>query len=263
MTKIEWTNRTWNPIAGCSKVSEGCYNCYAERMTFRLSNMIKPFNYYEEVITNGKWNGRLYLDIKKINIPLTWKKSSKVFVCSMSDLFNQKIRPNWIYKIFKVMEKCPQHTFQVLTKRAEEMFKWYKHYWYREPTKNIWLGVTAENQEQADKRTPCLLKTPAILKFISCEPLLGKIDLELYLRSGIDWVICGCESGSSRRETKIEWIRSLRDQCAYYNIPFFLKQMDINGKLVKMPKLDGVVHNAMPDPIIKVTTLNLIITKPK
>jgi len=226
-TKIEWTDETWNPITGCTPISEGCQNCYAKRMAKRLKGRygypdIGPFDvvYHKNRLTRS----------------LSWKKPRRIFVCSMGDLFHMDVRTNWIYDIFYLMAHLPQHTFIILTKRPERMSYFIskvldKDEW---PLKNVWLGVTAENQKRADERIPFLLKIPAAVRFVSIEPILSFIDLTIYevnkgkesnfLRN-LDWVICGGETGPGARPMKIEWARSLRDQCRLAGVPFFFKKV--------------------------------------
>jgi len=181
--KISWLNvpgfkpETWNPILGCSKTSPGCDNCYAERMAHRLSN-ISATSYYKYVTNkNGKWNGRSYFHEEVLSNPSRWKKPRAVFVNSMGDLFHESISFDWVDRVFNEMEANPQHLFFVLTKRAERMFEYTIRYGPGAFPKNIWWGVTAENQEQADKRIPFLYRIATSNTFVSCEPLLGYIDL--------------------------------------------------------------------------------------
>ena len=211
-SKIEWTDSTWNPWIGCSKISAGCTNCYMFREQERYGNdptvihMTKP---------------RTFLS------PLRWKEPRKIFVCSWSDFFHPEVPSGWRERALKVMYQCPQHTFLVLTKRPENINKFVANTWWESCT-NIWLGVTAENQETADERIPLLLEIPASKKFISCEPLLGPIDFERELGkwfNGIGWIIVGGESGNHWRPMKNTWVRSIRDQCYDYGVPFFMKQM--------------------------------------
>lgn len=208
-TKIEWTDKTWNPIVGCSKVSAGCANCYAERMANRLACMGQMS--YNKVVLQGRpeWTGKTAFVESALEQPLHWKKPQLVFVCSMGDLFHESVPFEWIDKVFAVMALCRQHTFQVLTKRPERMKeyicemsengKWdacsvdpetldwsmtqsgtheFANYIRRPfPLPNVWIGVTAENQEQADKRIPILLQIPAAKRFVSVEPMLSAVDL--------------------------------------------------------------------------------------
>jgi len=276
--KIGWLNlpgykgETWNPIIGCSKVSDGCKNCYAERMAGRLAHMPGAYEYSNVVSSNPtKWNGKTQLVQSAIDKPLRWKKPRVIFVCSMGDLFHEDTSFQDIDKVFTIMACNPQHIFIVLTKRAKRMAEYYnspvtraniyylilksknsgyavtdpldKDGW---PLKNVWLGVTAENQETANDRLLHLIKTPAALKFISVEPIVGPVDLTAikeevlltkqdYLKfkfltgkkfegPKIDWVICGGESGPGARPMHPDWVRSLRDQCQEAGVPFFFKQ---------------------------------------
>jgi protein gp37 len=255
-TKIEWTNKTWNPITGCTKVSAGCQHCYAERMARRLAGR---FGYPE---APHHFDVTLHPD--RLDEPLRWRKPRRVFVCSMSDLFHEDVPDEYICDVFYTMHRCTQHTFQVLTKRPARMLEWFNRpaaslsKWHR-PLPNVWLGVTAENQKAADERIPLLLKCPAAVRFVSCEPLLGEIVLEArpnencrscfgagfqrggmigdvechcwgdgYLGSNggpsLDWVIVGGESGPGARPMDPSWARSLRDQCQDAGVAFFFKQ---------------------------------------
>ena len=251
-TTIEWATDTWNPTTGCSKVSAGCAHCYAERVAERF------------------WKDRAFSEVQchpdRLEQPLHWRKPRRVFVDSMSDLFHEDIPAEFISSVFEVMEKCPQHTFMILTKRPERMLAllkiWSQAIEYIRPLPNVWLGVSVEDQKAADERIPLLLKTPAALLFVSCEPLLGPVDLldingallswwkacgvEGVDAGDISWVIAGGESGPEARLMHPDWARSLRDQCQSSGVPFFLKQIHVNGKLVKMPKLDGKIWNEVP-----------------
>jgi len=209
-TSIEWTEQTWNPVTGCTKISPGCQNCYAERMAFRLKAMG----------VKGYENGfDLTLQPHRILEPLHRNKPTIYFVNSMSDLFHEKIPDSYIYEIFEVIRKVPQHTFQILTKRAERMEQFLKSY---ETPRNAWLGVTVENQRHGVPRINRLRHTNAYVKFISMEPLLeGLGDLDL---SNIQWVIVGGESGPKARLMKPEWVKNIKQQCEQYNASFFFKQ---------------------------------------
>ena len=222
-TGIEWTDETWNPVTGCTKVSPGCANCYAEDVAKRF------------------WKGRPFEDVRfeldRIGQPLRWRKPRRVFVNSMSDLFHENLPDGTIQQIFAVMRECPQHTFQVLTKRADRMNAYMKdHPLFVLP--NVWLGVSVENQRMADARIPILIDTPAAVRFLSVEPLLDKVDLTAYLkghgdfqRSPINWVIVGGESGGRARPCNIGWIERLVVQCDYYTVPCFVKQL--GAKVIK------------------------------
>jgi protein gp37 len=301
-TGIEWTDATWNPIIGCSRVSEGCRNCYAEGTAGRFGNGSETVYSGLTQIVNGRavWTGQIK-ETRQLLKPLSWRpvretedspdgkvhftklRSRRIFVNSMSDLFHENVSDELIDRIFAVMALCPQHTFQVLTKRPERMLKWFtEHFriyspgaremvfgyvqqergysstdskWITKaanafdvwPLPNVWLGVSVENQKAADERVPLLLKTPAAVRFISAEPLLGPVNLrtlceevEGYVDSlcglvvcdgrgtkeinAIDWVICGGESGPGARPMHPDWARGLRDQCKVSGVPFFFKQ---------------------------------------
>ena len=208
-SSIEWTEMTWNPTTGCTKISSGCTYCYAETMTRRLKAM--GLDKY----SNGF---NLAIHENALEIPYSWKKPKLVFVNSMSDLFHKDVPLSFIQKVFKVMNENPQHVFQVLTKRADVLLRHSpKLHW----SSNIWMGVTVENDSVLE-RIDLLKKTDASLKFLSCEPLigsLGKLDLD-----GIDWVIAGGESGRSPRIVKEEWIVEIQQQCRNAGVPFFFKQ---------------------------------------
>lgn len=229
LSKIEWTDLVWNPVTGCSKVSAGCENCYAERLANRF------------------WRGRKFTDVRcheeRLNQPLTWKKPALVFVNSMSDLFHPKVPTGFIYDCWKVMEAAPWHTFLILTKRPQKMRTMLRGaiWGHENPLPNVWLGVSIEDQKTADYRIPLLLQTPAALRFVSAEPLLEEIDLSAYMRGRgerrdlpwLDWVICGGESGPKKRPFNIAWARSLMFQCRVLKTPFFMKQID---KKTEIPK---------------------------
>jgi protein gp37 len=272
MTKIEWTDETWNPTTGCNKVSAGCLHCYAEGVAGRF------------------WGDREFTDVRfhpeRLEIPLKWKKPRKVFVNSMSDLFHESLTDEQVDQVFAVMAMTPKHTYQVLTKRPERMLNylsfnpygqiipkdllhiqnravlwshaggnvaeklgkfdeiyyenpWIYHpsgdespdAWLTFPLVNVWVGVSAENQEMAEKRIPLLLQTPAALRFVSCEPLLGNIDLTpwLYGDNRLDWVIVGGESGQSARACRLDWIRAIAKQCQKAGAAVFVKQAGSNA----------------------------------
>lgn len=209
VTSIEWTEMTWNPVTGCTKVSPGCKNCYAETMSKRLKAMgAERYRQGFEVTVHD--------DL--IELPMRWKRPRIVFVNSMSDLFQEEVPFAFIRRVFATMQQCPQHQFQVLTKRAErlagisEELNW---------SSNIWMGVSIENQEYAH-RSELLLDVPAAVRFLSVEPLLGRID-RLPL-TGIHWVIVGGESGPGARPMKQEWVEGIYRQCRERDVPFFFKQ---------------------------------------
>lgn len=213
MSKIEWTEKTWNPVTGCTKISEACENCYAEVMAKRLSGM--PAS--KEKYRNGF---KLTIHPEALEEPYKWKKPSMVFVCSMGDLFHKDVPTLFIDSVIKVIEDNPQHTFQLLTKRAKRMFQFF-YVSGREIPKNCWLGVTCESGKHKE-RVDYLRLLEAPVRFLSCEPLLGNMnDIDL---DGIDWVITGGESGVNARSTPADWFRGLRDACRRWNVPFFFKQ---------------------------------------
>lgn len=276
-SKIEWTNKTWNPVTGCTKVSQGCKNCYAERM-------------YERFNGKGTFKNVTCHDDRLLQ-PLRWRKPYMVFVNSMSDIFHEAVPFEFVRKVFGVMAVCQDHTFQILTKRPERMADFFK--WMNDtdpdfqndpadeiynlcieagietgcgsafvtdewPLKNVWLGVSVEDQKAADERIPILRDVPAAVRFISCEPMLGPIDLINLcdgkidaFNPGVQWVICGGESGPGARPMHPDWARSLRNQCANAGVPFFFKQWGewyplgdriTNGtkyRLAKSATLDG------------------------
>lgn len=261
-TSIEWTDAVWNPVTGCSKVSEGCRNCYAERLWPRLRAM-----------GNTVFKDRNFNDVachhERLEKPLEWKKPRRIFVNSMSDLFHEDVPEKFIIDVFSVMAEAWNHTFMILTKRPGRMKEvlnsptimndvWLqtttglsaeKPVW---PLPNVWLGVSVENQAAADERIPLLLQTPAAVRFISAEPLLGPVDISKWSNRfipwenagglnecehgyaagipcpncspNLDWVICGGESGPKARPMNPDWVRSLRDQCQEASVPFFFKQ---------------------------------------
>jgi protein gp37 len=220
-TKIEWADKVWNPITGCSKISEGCQNCYAERMANRLKGR---YGYPED----NPFEVTVHED--RLEEPLKWKKPSRVFVCSMGDLFHEDIDPSVIQDALWCMEKVPQHTFLILTKRPDTMRKYLRVFYHQKKIPgNIWFGVTVENQQRADERIPILLQIPAAVRFVSVEPMLGFVDLERYLgrkavSEGIDWVICGGETGPGARPAQQKAIVDLYKQAKAANIPFFFKK---------------------------------------
>ncbi len=206
---IEWTESTWNPITGCTKISSGCKNCYAERMAKRLEAMGQA-NY-----RNGF---KITTHSHALEMPLKWKKPQKIFVNSMSDIFHRKVPKQFIFDMFEVMNKADWHLYQILTKRSINMLElnqsipWSEH---------IWMGVTVENSDNIS-RINDIKETGAKVKFISFEPLIGrigKVNLE-----GIDWVIVGGESGPGARPIEEEWIIEIKEQCEKYHVPFFFKQ---------------------------------------
>lgn len=293
---IEWTDATWNPIVGCSIVSPGCTNCYAMKLAGRRLKNTPKYNGLTQGSKSGPvWNGQVRLWEKALLDPLHWRKGRKIFVNSEGDLFHESIPDEWIDRAFAVMALCERHTFQILTKRADRI-KSYINRWFMRlaesnqifphpagPTKinamfdwavmpsvlpNVWLGVSTERQQEADERILELQQTPAAVRFVSAEPLLGPIDfdrggfsliLPLKSPSGkkypcIDWVIVGGESGPGARRMDARWVSDIRDQCAMDGVPFFFKQWgahdpfthDRVGKKSAGRLLDGKEYSEFP-----------------
>lgn len=249
---IEWTDATWNPVRGCTRVSEGCRNCYAERVAARFSGPGMPYEGLAAMRAGEpRWTGELRVVETHLEDPLRWRNPRRVFVNSMSDLFHEKLHFEDIGRVFGVMAACPHHSFQILTKRPERMREFVtittgipgRPHW---PLPNVWLGVSVENQPAADERIPELLATPAAVRFVSAEPLLGPIDFDQENGlnafgcgfeggwrncpenspkcAGLDWVIVGGESGPGARPMHPRWARTIRDQCVAAGVPFFFKQ---------------------------------------
>jgi protein gp37 len=264
-SKISWTDATWNPIRGCTPVSAGCKHCYAAGVASRISGEGQP---YEGLAHDGKWTGKVRCLPELLSLPLRWKRPRRIFVNSMSDLFHPDVPNEFIAAVFGVMAACQQHTFQVLTKRPDRM-RSLLNAWLgmglsnREgmvvSAPNIWLGVSVEDQDTADERIPELLATPAAVRFVSAEPLLGtillneswlvschgcgndgsiaydadpgvvgRLCLDACIKRGelpsVDWVIVGGESGPRARPMHPDWVRSIRDQCVAADVPYFFKQ---------------------------------------
>lgn len=223
LSTIEWTDSTWNPGTGCTKVSPGCKNCYAKAFAERFRGV--PGHPYEQGFDLKLWPERLTL-------PLKWRKPRLIFVNSMSDLFHEGVPDEFISQVFEVMRKANWHTFQVLTKRSERMLAWTGERYCpadeRMPGKqlwppNVWIGVSVESQEYT-WRIRNLVRAPARVRFLSLEPLLGPIELPIELMRGIHWVIVGGESGHGARPMQPEWALSLLRQCQNLGVPFFFKQ---------------------------------------
>ena len=231
-SKIEWTESTWNPITGCTKVSEGCTNCYAEKMSKRLHNM-------NNIRYIHSFNVTIHEDL--INQPLNQKKSKMIFVCSMSDLFHEDVPDEIIIKIFETMNKANWHTFQVLTKRSERLLEISEKLIFSD---NIWMGVTIENTDNL-YRMNNLMKIKANTKFISFEPLLGIIPQGINL-VGIDWAIVGGESGPKSRPIEENWVITIRDICERDNVSFFFKQWGGVNKKKNGRLLQGEIYNQFP-----------------
>jgi protein gp37 len=272
-TRIEWTDATWNPITGCSVVSPGCTNCYAMKLAgTRLKHHPSRKGLTTLTKAGPVWNGKLRFNEGWLDQPLRWREPRMIFVCAHGDLFHEAAPDEWIDRVFAVMAMSTQHTFQVLTKRPERMQEYLEagpirreaiigqmhmlgaHFaaipW---PLPNVWLGVSVERQQEADERVPILLGTPAVVRWISAEPLLGPVDLTTIDVSGdreiaplgwnhlgrlaegepegprLDWVVVGGESGKDARPMHPDWARSLRDQCSAAGVPFFMKQLSGPG----------------------------------
>ena len=281
MTQIEWTHRpgtkgeSWNFIGGCSKVSDGCTNCWALAMSWRLQNNPKRPERYNGVVmrdsrTDGWrvnpanvgenelcWTGRVNLDYDALEIPYRWRKPRTVFVASMADLFHEKVPDEFILEVFRVMAETPEHTYLVLTKRAQRMHEFFHGDEFQSvvddflgwPPPNVWLGITAENQEQADLRIPYLLQTPAAVRWISVEPMLSPVNLGLmgtarkkwghgYAPIGelLHWIVVGAESGPNRRRLMNVHVHSLITQCDAAGAKVFVKQLHKSGYRMELSK---------------------------
>ncbi len=263
MSKIEWTDATWNPVVGCTKVSPGCQHCYAEKMGARLAAMAcstkrknppsesalaytKAIKMWFDPKTEKSfwrdWSGKTVCIESALEIPLHWRKSRMIFVCSMGDL---PLAPyEFFVKVMTVIKQCPQHTFQILTKRPEMLLQHCTSlYEHGSPPDNLWLGATVCNQPEADKKIPILLQIPAAVRFVSIELMLGAMDIRQYLKAWgdpfkedrvttnapLNWVILGGESGPGARPCKLEWVRSVVNQCRTASVPVFVKQLRMTG----------------------------------
>jgi protein gp37 len=227
-TQIEWTDATWNPVAGCSIVTAGCTHCYAMEMAKRLEAMGVP-KYAGLTRKSGKrivWNGVVREDREALKLPHTWKKPRKIFVNSMSDLFHERVSASFISDVWQIMRDTPRHNYQILTKRPERMAKFVSST-IKTVLPNVWLGTSIESREVVD-RLDYLRRAPAAIRFISFEPLIGpvgKIDL-----TGIHWAIVGGESGRAARPIREEWIDEIHAQCVQHRTAFFFKQWGTWGK---------------------------------
>jgi protein gp37 len=249
-SSIEWTDATWNPVTGCTRISPGCKHCYAERFAERFRGV--PGHPYEQGFDLKSWPGRL-------DLPLRWTTPRMVFVNSMSDLFHEKVPDEFIERVFDVMERATLHTFQLLTKRSRRMTEWCetryaltsnsgKKLWPR----NVWAGVSVENDLYAS-RVADLKRVPASTRFLSLEPLLGPVHLDHDRLRDIHWVIVGGESGQPARPMKPEWVRKVRGDCAKVGVAFFFKQWGTHnakgervGKKAAGRRLDGRLWNQLP-----------------
>lgn len=251
-TKIPWASKVWNPVTGCSPASRGCTNCYARRLANRLKGRYgypkdHPF--------------RVTLHEDRFLEPLVWKRHELIFVCSMGDLFHPTVPDVSIRRVFETMCVCDWHTYVILTKRHVRMAEFFERYCQPSAPKHIWPGVSVENQELADRRIPHLLRIQAAVRVVSIEPMLGPVLFDRWIDHlppafhftwlddpfGLGWVIAGCESGPRRRPAQLDWFRSVHDQCVASSVPFFLKQAEIDGRVVEMPELDGRVWDQVPE----------------
>jgi protein gp37 len=236
LSKIEWTQMTWNPVTGCSKVSAGCKNCYAERMANRLQAMGL------ERYRNG-FQVTLHEDL--IELPLKWKQPRLIFVNSMSDLFHEDVPVDFIQRVFKVMSDCPQHTFQILTKRSQRLSEIARLLPW--PV-NVWMGVSVEDSRVLN-RIDDLRQIPAAIRFLSCEPLIGPLDpLDL---SKIDWVIVGGESGPGARPMHLQWVDAIHQQCQKTGVLFFFKQWGGVRKHRTGRELHGRTYDEIPIHVLR------------
>lgn len=241
-SRIEWTEATWNPVAGCTVLSPGCTNCYAMRMAARLDAMGQA-KYAGTTRKSGgraKWTGKIVLDRAALDIPKRWKRGRLIFVNSMSDLFHKSVPDAFVLDVFATMRATPQHTYQVLTKRPERVATLDKRIDW---PANVWMGTSVESADYLD-RIDLLRKTRAKTRFLSLEPLLGPLD-DLDLR-GIHWVIAGGESGPGARPMEKEWVRSIRDQCGQAGVAFHFKQWGGVNKKRSGRHLDGQTWDELP-----------------
>lgn len=235
-TNITWTDKTWNPWYGCRKVSAGCKNCY----------MFRDMKHY------GKDPNTVQKSKSTFNVPLKWKEPSKIFVCSWSDFFIEDA-DDWRAEAWDIIKRCPQHTFQLCTKRPERIAQCLPSDWGRELYKHVWLGATTEDQQMFDERIGKLLKVPAEVHWLSIEPMLSNILIDFgrprffgdYPPVPIDWVVVGGESGPGYRKMDLNWARSIRDQCQSAGVPFFFKQ-ESGLHPGTNPKLDGIEYHEFP-----------------
>ncbi len=241
-TKIEWTDETWNPVTGCVKVSPGCKHCYAETFAERFRGTVLPSGKPHPFFPGFDPT----LRAERLSQPLQWRTPRRVFVNSMSDLFGEFVPDDFLIQVFDVMRRTPQHTYQVLTKRAERMRAWTRNQSWLRGASHIWLGVSVEDRKYGLPRVKHLREATAAVRFLSIEPLLeplGRIDLR-----SIDWVIVGGESGAGAREMHPDWVREIRDQCRKAGVAFFFKQWGGVRKHLTGRQLDGRTWDEFPAP---------------
>ena len=236
---IEWTDATWNPVTGCTKISPGCAYCYAEGITLRFKRG-GPY-------LPGKTTIKLHHD--RLKSPGKWKAPRRIFVNSMSDLFHEEVPFDFVREIFTSMLEYDHHIYQVLTKRPERMLKYLE--WGEDPDwpDHVWVGVSVENQYWADQRIPLLAQVPATVRFLSVEPLLKAVELRDHLKD-LQWVIVGGESGHKARPMKPEWATSIRDECLEAKVPFFFKQWGGRYSKAGGRELEGRIWDEMPDALL-------------
>lgn len=244
-SSIEWTESTWNPVRGCTRVSEGCRFCYAERIAARFSGKGLAYEGYAKNTKAGpQWTQKVQPVRSLLNQPLKWKKPRRIFVNSMSDLFHEKIELSYIKEVFYVMEKAYWHQFQILTKRAEQLLRYNSELSW---SPNVWMGVSVEDS-RVIHRIEALRQTNANVKFLSLEPLIGPLpDLNL---TKIDWVIVGGESGPGARKMEKKWVIDIRDQCEKEKVHFFFKQWGGVQKSKRGRKINGKTYDAFPTSIV-------------
>lgn len=252
-SSIEWTDATWNPVAGCTPVSAGCKNCYAARMALRLTHMPNATGRkYRNTATRTRgglpvFTGQINLDRESLDLPRSWRLPRVIFVNSMSDLFHEDVPLFYIKEVFEVMVACPQHTFQILTKRPERAAEFSSELpWPR----NVWMGTSVEDDRVID-RVDILRGIPARIRFLSCEPLIGPLtSLSL---AAIDWVIVGGESGPGARPMQEEWVLRIKRLCEELSVPFFFKQWGGVNKKITGRLLRGQHWDELPDVALSTT----------
>lgn len=247
--------KSWNPLRGCTRISSGCLNCFAERFAHRMSEPGQPYEGLTVMTRSGpRWTGEIRLVPELLDEPLHWRKPTMVFVNSMSDVFHEKVPDEFIKDLFDVMERAGWHGFFTLTKRAQRMYEWCARWRPGNIPKNVWLGISVENQRAADQRVPWLVKIDAGVKFLNCEPLVGPVDLSRYFsipNHGISAVDVGPESGFNARPMDLDWVRSLRDQCLDAGVLFnYREELDgVRWRQSIEPRLDA--PPALKKPAVK------------